>query len=251
MDDTVGALAAQQAELADVLRAMPEVGWGAPTRCTGWDTSDVLLHLVQTDEMAIASAEGRFAEHLTDMAAGIGPTGSVDAGAARMVERHRGVDPGDLHERWRAGSARLVAVLGSMDLSMRVTWVAGELSARTLSTTRLAEAWIHAGDIADAVGVTLAPTDRLRLIARLAWRTLPYAFSSAARELAGPVAMYLSSPQGEPWEFVPSEPARTTVRGRADELCAVAARRLEPAHTSLAAEGPDADAVLALIRTYA
>ena len=44
-----------------------------------------------------------------------------------MVERQRGVAPGELHERWRAGSARLVAVLGAMDLSTRVTWVAGEL----------------------------------------------------------------------------------------------------------------------------
>ena len=120
-----------------------------------------------------------------------------------------------------------------------------------MSTTRLAETWIHAGDIADAAGVTLAPTDRLRLIARLAWRTLPYAFASAGREMAGPVALYLSSPHDAPWEFVPEEPARTTVRGRADELCAVAARRLERAQTSLEADGPDADAVLTLIRTYA
>jgi hypothetical protein len=46
--------------------------------------------------------------------------------------------------------------------------VPGELSARTLATTRLAETWIHAGDVAGALGVTLPPTDRLRPIARLA-----------------------------------------------------------------------------------
>ena len=66
----------------------------------------------------------------------------------------------------------LVEVVGTMDLSARVTWVAGELSARSLATTRLAETWIHTGDVADALGVSLVPTDRLRQIARLAWRTL-------------------------------------------------------------------------------
>jgi hypothetical protein len=34
-------------------------------------------------------------------------------------------------------------------------------------------------------------------------------------------------------------------------LCAVAARRVAPSATSLVGEGPDADAVLALVRTYA
>ncbi len=43
----------------------------------------------------------------------------------------------------------------------------------------------------------------------------------------------------------------TTVRGEGAELCLVAARRLTPAETSLRAEGPDADAVLELVRTYA
>jgi uncharacterized protein (TIGR03084 family) len=138
-----------------------------------------------------------------------------------------------------------------MDLSTRVTWVAGELSARTLTTTRLAETWIHTGDVAGALGVTLTPTDSLRQIARLAWRTLPYAFSSVGRTMAGPVALRLTSPTGDAWDFVPEEPAVTTISGPAVELCAVAARRVDPSSTTLRGEGPDADDVLALIRTYA
>ena len=63
--------------------------------------------------------------------------------------------------------------------------VAGELSARTLASTRLAETWIHTGDIAAGLGVDLVPTDRLWHMARLAWRTLPYAFAQAGRGSAG------------------------------------------------------------------
>jgi len=105
--------------------------------------------------------------------------------------------------------------------------------------------------VADALGVTLVPTDRLRQIARLAWRTLPYAFASEGLTMAGPVGFRLGAPSGGDWVFEPEEPAVTTVTGPAVELCAVAARRVDPSATSLEAEGPDASHVLALVRTYA
>jgi len=251
VDDVVGALAAQQAELSGVLGGLADGDWRAPTRCDGWDVSDVVLHLAQTNEIAIASATGRFAAAVAELGRGGSPAASVDEGAARLVERERGSSHSDLRARWSSGATDLLVVLAGMDLSTRVTWVAGDLSARTLATTRLAETWIHTGDVADALGITLAPTDRLRLIARLAWRTLPYAFASAGLTLSGPVAFRLQGPTGEAWDFVPDEPALTTIDGPATELCAVAARRVDPASTSLRGDGPDARHVLALVRTYA
>jgi uncharacterized protein (TIGR03084 family) len=168
-----------------------------------------------------------------------------------MVERERGAPFEDLVNRWRLAAAGLVATLGGMDLSTRVPWVAGNLSARTLATTRMSETWIHTQDIADAIGVDLVPSDRLKLIARLAWRTLPYAFHSSGLTMTGPVAFRLIGPSGERWEFVPDEPEATTISGSAVDLCAVAARRIDPAATTLAGEGPDVADVLALVRTYA
>jgi uncharacterized protein (TIGR03084 family) len=251
MDAVIDALVDQQAELSGLLVDLADDGWRAPTRCPGWDVADVVLHLAQSNEVAIGSATGRFAEVVAQFAGGIGSSGSVDDGAARMVEKERDIPTAELRERWSSGAARLVEVLRAMDLSTRVTWVAGELSARTLATTRMTETWIHTGDVAGALGVPLAPTDRLRLVARLAWRTLPYAFSSARRTMTGPVAFRLVSPGGQAWDFVPDEIPLTTISGPAEELCAVAARRIEPSATSLRGEGPDADDVLALVRTYA
>lgn len=210
--------------------------------------SDVVLHVAQSNELALGSATGRFPEVSNELTGGMGRPSSIDDGASMMVEGQRGMPPAELLERWTTGAAGLVNVLTALDLSTRVSWVAGVLSARTLATTRLAETWIHAGDVAEALGVDLVATDRLRLIARLAWRTLPYAFASAGQTLAGPVAFQLVSPSGEPWDFLPDD---TAVRGSAIELCAVAARRLDPASTSLVGEGPDAADVLALVRTYA
>lgn len=251
MDEVLQALGAQQAELSDLLDGLVEAQWRSPTRCEGWDVADVVLHLAQTDELAVASATARFASKAEELTDGLAPVGSVDAGAGLMVERQRGLPTAQLLARWSSGAARLLEVLQDMDLSTRVTWVAGQLSARTLATTRMTETWIHTDDVAEALGVALAPTDRLRLIARLAWRTLPYAFSSAGRTLAGPVAFRLVSPEGEEWDLLPDEPAVTTISGPAADLCLVAARRLDPSATSLRGQGPDSAHVLALVRTYA
>jgi uncharacterized protein (TIGR03084 family) len=168
-----------------------------------------------------------------------------------MVARERGHPYEVVRERWTAAGATLVAALNRIDLSTRVPWVAGDLSARTLATARLAETWIHTGDIADALGVDLSPTDRLRFIARLAWRTLPFAFGAAGRSLSGPVAFRLIGPSGKSWEYIPEGTVVTSISGLATDLCAVAARRIKPSATTLIGEGPDATEVLALVRTYA
>ena len=251
MDTLVAALAAQQSELSGIVRDLSDVEWRAPTPCEGWNVADVVLHLAQTDELAIGSATGDFVRAVALLTEGVGAATSVDEGAARMVERERGMPIHEISDRWSSGAARLLHVLDAMDLSTRVTWVAGDLSARTLAATRLAETWIHTGDIGNALNIALAPTDRLRPVARLAWRTLPYAFASAGRSLSGPVAFRLVSPSGEPWDFVPDEPAATSISGPAAELCAVAARRVDRSATSLRGSGPDADDVLDLVRTYA
>jgi uncharacterized protein (TIGR03084 family) len=251
MDEILTALAAQQAELSGLLDDLDEAGWQRPTRCEGWTVADVVLHLAQTNEMAIGSAAGRFAEALDELTVGLPPSESVDDGAAHMVARDRDQPAAAVRARWESGAAELRDLLSRCDPRQRVTWVVGQLSAQTLATTRLAETWIHTGDVAEALGVELEPTDRLRHIARLAWRTLPYAFERSGRSLAGPVAFDLRGPGGEVWRFDPDAEPVTTIRGDATELCAVAGRRVLPDQTALVGEGPDADAVLELVRTYA
>jgi uncharacterized protein (TIGR03084 family) len=251
VDPVVTALAEQQAELSSLLAGVTVSEWNAFTPCQGWRVSDVVLHVAQSDEMAIASLTGRLPPPDEGDARAWSGGSSVDESVAAMVEQERGAPLDDVVERWTSSAGELVGVLDTMDLSSRVRWVVGELSARSLATTRLAETWIHAGDVAAALGVELAPTDRPALVARLAWRTLPSAFASAGRTMRGPVAFHLTSPAGEPWEFQPDEPAVTTVEGTATELCAVAARRRDPRDTSLHGTGPDLTDVLELVRTYA
>src|SRR5256885_2296733 len=252
-DDILTALAEEDDELDNLLAGLDDAGWGQPSRCPGWSIADVVLHLAQTDEMGRASAEQRF----TNAAAEFGnppgalPDASVDDLAGLAVEAERGRPPAEILERWRQARAGQAKALAACEPGTRVPWVSGQLAAITLATTRLAEHWIHAGDVAGALGRAPVATDRLQPIARLAWRTLPYAFARAGRTLSGPVALVLTGPGGQRWEFTPDEPAATTVTGPALDFCLVAARRVEPSATALEARGTDAAAVLELVRTFA
>jgi uncharacterized protein (TIGR03084 family) len=250
--DAAAALAEQLGELAAVLDGLDEAGWAAPSRCAGWSVSDVVLHLAQTNEMAVGSLDGSYSEVVARLAGGLPPVTDVDAGVDAMVAKERGGSPQEVRARWDRSVAAMAAGFEAVDPDEKVTWVAGQLRAGTLAVTRLTETWIHTGDVAAGVGVQLQPADRLWHVARLAWRTLPYAFQRDGRPPPEPVAFHLRAPSGGTWDFVPDDvqPA-TVVRGDGAELCAVASRRVDPADTALIAYGAEPDAVLSLIRTWA
>lgn len=248
--DPVVALREEQDELVRRVEGLDDEELRRPSRCDGWTVADVLLHLAQTNELAVASVEGRPPEVVDRMAAGAPTAGSVDDLAGALVDAQRG-EPAEARDRYLASNDAQVAAFRSVDPAARVRWVAGELAARTLATTRLAETWIHSVDVAVAFGPEPEPTGRLWHVARLAWRTLPYAFSRAGRELSGPVAVELDAPDGGTWRFTSEQPPLTVVRGSAHELCTVAGQRAAAGDTGLVAEGPDAASVLELVRTFA
>lgn len=294
MDDVLSALVEQHAELWGIIDGLDPTGFDRPSLCAGWSVGDVLLHMAQTEEMAIASLEGRLDDGDTPFARALASVGdraddgtgvgggradgdgipselSVDDIADLAVQQERGLPGVRIAGRWWAASHRVEELLAEADPSERVTWVAGPLSVVSLATTRIAECWIHTGDIAEPLGVEQVPGERLRHVARLAWRTLPYAFAQAGRELSAPVAFHLTGPTGDEWRFDPpgaegdaghdddpddsdastDGPEITVVEGDGVELCRVAARRVDPEDTGLEATGPDAEAVLQLVRTYA
>lgn len=249
MDEVVGALREQIDELASLVSGLGDEEWLAPSACPGWSVRDVLLHLAQTNDVAIASVEGRWDEG-TAMWAGV-DAADVDAAAGAAVAGSD-LSPAEVHAWWTRSADAMLAAFERCDPSARVGWVAGELAARTLCTTRLSETWIHATDIAAGLGVDLAPTDRLWHVARLVHRTIPYAFVRAGRDAPGRVRFELTSPTDPSavWTFGDDD-APTVVTGPAFDLCRVAGQRAVATDTALQATGPDADDVLALMRTFA
>ena len=254
MDEIVGALEAQQAELTGLLEGLDDDGWGRPSPCEGWDVADVVLHLVQTNEHGDRQPRGP-ARRASTPRSSTAPTArwatsttgrprwsSCTAARPRPSSSSAGAPgPSDLADRLRAD-----------DPSRRVPWVAGTLSARTLATTRLAETWIHTGDVADALGVELAPTDRLEHIARLAWRTLPYALRAERPHAERPGRLRAHrSRRPDRGRFARRAGHHHRHRPGGRPVRAWPGDAWTRPTTGLVADGPDGAAVLELVRTYA
>lgn len=241
--DVFDDLAAEHAHLEAVLAAIPPQRWDAASGAPGWTVGDVVLHLAQTNELVVASVTGdreQFAR----------PEGvPLDELMDRMVAEERGAPPEEVFRRWRRSAAAALEALRGCPAGTRLHWAAVPLSPRTLAATRIAEHWAHALDVTGPLGVDYPDTARLWHIARLAQRTLPYAFAVAGEE-GGPVRCVLTGPAGERWEFGDAD-APSVITGPAGEFCRVGARRLRPEDTSLRAEGPHAAAALRVLRNYA
>jgi uncharacterized protein (TIGR03084 family) len=243
MMDIFDDLAAEYRQLDAVLESLTPEQWAHPSSAPGWTVSDVVLHLAQTEETVTGPS-------ITDGTALL-PSAetTVDGLADEMVAAERGMPPADLLARWRKCAFATPEALRAHPPGTRLSWVRTPLSPRTLATTRIAEHWAHALDITVPLGIDYPDTARLRHVAWLAHRTLPYAFAVAGLPDA-PVFCDLIAPDGARWTFGdPDAPNRIT--GLASEFCRVGARRLTPEQTGLTAEGPRAADALRAVRNYA
>jgi len=238
-------LAAEQDRLAGILTGLDEKEWLSPSAAAGWTIADVVLHLAQSEEGVIASAAGAAPRGL-----GADAGSTVDDHAAIMVEAQRAA-PGVVFARWQQARQSALAALRTADPRQPLQWVANPLKPATLATTRLAEHWAHGLDITTPLGIEFPDTDRLRHIAWLAHRTLPYALARAG-EPAGPeIRCELTAPDGDgTWAFGPAA-AESVITGLAGVFCRVAAQRLDPAASGLRVAGSHAATALRVIRTYA
>lgn len=252
MDEVLDALEAETGSLSAFLDGLSADQWRSPSACAGWSVSDVVLHLAQSEEGVIGAFDSGNAGILMARYAGeaiAGEGGIVDGIVDAAVKAERSDNPADVLERWRCANSEVIKRFRESEPGLRLNWISVPLSARTLATTRLSEHWIHAMDIRESLGDPVPDTERLWLVARLAWRTIPYAFSQAG-ETAPQVALVLTGPSGEEWRFGEIDP-EVKISGSAGEWCRVAARRLSPEQTSLNASGPESGRVLELVRTYA
>ena len=238
-------LEAEQDRLEKILTGLDEAQWATPSAAAGWTVADVVLHLAQSDEAAAATATHGTLRGGLDAVAG----NTTDERAASAVRNER-AGPAETFSRWQRARQAAMTAMRAADPDRPVQWMVGSVKPATLATTRLAEAWTHGLDIAAPLGADFPDTARLRHIAWLAHRTLPYALSLAGLPAVA-VRCELVAPDGaEGWRFGP-EGAESAITGAAGEFCRVAAQRLDPARSGLEASGPHGATALRLVRTYA
>ncbi len=111
------------------------------------------------------------------------------------------------------------------------------MGAKSFLTARLMECWAHGQDVADALGVERAATDRLRHVARLGVITRGWSYVNRGLEPpADEVRVELIGPSGARWRFGPDD-ATGVVTGPALDFCLVVTQRRHPDDTALQVTG--------------
>ncbi len=237
-------LIAEAMRLESILGLLTEAQWLTESSATGWSVADVVLHLAQSDEGVVASVGG------ANPREGIAALDTVDGWAAQRVNAERAA-PTQVFTRWRQARGAAVSALRAADPQTSLRWVTGPVKPATLATTRLAEYWAHGLDITGPLDIDFPDTSRLRHIAWLAHRTLPYVLAGLALPRRTPVRCSLTAPdEVTTWNFGPDD-TESEISGPAGAFCRVAAQRLDPAASGLQATGPHGATALRAIRTYA
>jgi len=241
------ALAREQTGLQTELGNLATDDWFRPTPAKGWDVRDTVAHLADIDEIAIDTCTAG-PRPLNDFAAQFASPEDTTLWGVLRGRRRSGRE---VLTWWEDTSSRERDVLARVDAAMRIPWGIG-MRRPSLVTARLMETWAHGLDVREAVGLPVVDSDRLRHVAWLGYRALPYAFSFAGRERPpGELRVEVTSPSGdEIWEYGPAD-APNRITGPAGELCRLFAHRISRDEArGLAAEGDGAVAALEVARAF-
>jgi uncharacterized protein (TIGR03084 family) len=236
-------VAAETAVTRALVTGLDEAGWRLATPAPGWDIADQIGHLAFFDQAAV-----RAALHPESFRAELAAVqGDPDTIAARYRD-HSGAQILSWFGRARA---ELLGTFAGLDPAARLPWFGPAMSAASALTARLMETWAHTQDVADALGVTREPTDRLRHVAHMG--VAARAFSYAARGLpvsSVPVHVALTAPSCAIWTWGPAD-AADRVSGPALDFCLLVTQRRHPDDLALTAEGPAAEQWLAIAQAFA
>jgi len=246
MREILADLVAEQQALDQLLQRAPDRDWKRATSAAGWTVQDTISHLAATEERALRAIAGD-----RKLPAEIKATGGVDAYNQAGVETGRSKRPQEVIEWWRHNRAAVVEALSRTPRQTRISWYAGAMGARTFATTRLMETWAHGLDIVAALQREVADTARLRHVAWLGWKTLPYAFAQAGEKYREPIRVELVGPGYARWVFGPEDSGQV-IRGQAGDWCRLVVGRLPKGRENeLAATGPVAATALRVAKAYA
>ena len=118
-------------------------------------------------------------------------------------------------------------------------------------TARLMETWAHGQDVLDALGIERPPTDRLRHIAHLGIRALPYSYSiNQLAQPTEPIRVELCAPSGDQWTWGPPAVA-DRVTGQALDFCLVVTQRRHVLDTGLVVTGSTARQWISIAQAFA
>jgi uncharacterized protein (TIGR03084 family) len=240
-----------RAESADLERLLVPGALAVPTPAAGWTVRDQITHLAWFDGAAARAVTGpeSFREEVrAALAKGL----DTDL----LVRERRSMADAEVLEWFGAARRHLIEVLSSADPAARIPWYGPDMGLVSFTTARLMETWAHGQDVADGLATgghdgKREPADRLRHVAEIGVRALPWSFAVHGRPRPdAAVRVELTLPSGAPWTAGP-EDAADVVRGTALDFCLVVTQRRHPADVSLAVSGPVAEEWISIAQAFA
>ena len=238
-----------QAETADLVRILvPMTGalWDQETPATGWTIRDQVGHLAFFDETGTLAATDEQA-----FRASAAVLMKADPGAAGL-DRARAMKPAELLSWFMSVRGSMIATFRALDGKTRLPWYGPAMAATSFATARLMETWAHGQDIADTVGATRTPTDRLKHIAHIGVRARPFSYATNGREVPeGAIRVRLRSPSGATWSWNDEAGDENSVMGDALDFCLMVTQRRHVNDTNLVVTGPLANDWVAIAQAFA
>ncbi|MGJ9422422.1 TIGR03084 family metal-binding protein [Aeromicrobium sp. CF3.5] len=252
LEEVLADLGAESEQLDGWVSELPDggptdEGWRTVTTPEGWTVAHQVAHLHWTDSASIAAIAGGTDFETMLATASTDPTGFVDAEAERLAQ----TPPAELLTAWRRGRADLAEVLREVPDGVKIAWFGPPMSPTSMATARFMETWAHSQDVAEALGVDVPRTDRVRHVCHLGVRTRGFAYLMRGLDVPdAEIRVELDSPGGETWTWGP-EDAPDRVTGDGWDFALLAARRRHRDDVDVRAFGAAADEWLDLAQTFA
>ena len=246
-DPVVDDLQAESDALDALVARLPAERWTLATPAAGWTIAHQVGHLLWTDRVALMSItdEAAFGELVAAASA------TIDTFVDDAADELAALSPTQLLADWRSTRHALHAALRTVPEGRKLLWFGPPMSAPSMATARLMETWAHGLDVADALGVQVPPSARLKSIAHLGVRTRDFAFTvHGLTPPAEPFRVDLTAPDGGLWSWGP-EDAPQRVSGSALDFCQLVTQRRPRAELDVTADGPEARKWLEIAQAFA
>ncbi len=245
--DVLTDLADEGADLDALVAPLAAEQWATPTPAVGWTVAHQIGHLAWTDEVSLLAATDADAFRTALAATAAQPFDAVDGAAAERAAQ----PPITLLAAWRHGRVAVTQALSAVPDGVKLPWFGPPMSATSMATARIMETWAHGQDVADALSVHRAPSDRLRHVAHIGVRTRNFAYVVNDRTPpSAEVRVELVGPSGELWTWGP-EDATQHVAGPALDFCLLVTQRRHRADLHLVTAGAQADEWLDIAQAFA
>ncbi|MFI7465906.1 TIGR03084 family metal-binding protein [Nonomuraea sp. NPDC049646] len=239
-------LAADGDQLDALVSGLDAQQWKLPTPAPGWTIADQIAHLAFIFRLATAAATD--AKAFAAMTAGAEK--NFDGAVNAALKAFENDSPDTLLAKWRAGRSEVHAGLAAVPAGEVVPWLVNPLPPIVLACAGIMETFAHGQDVADALGVRLERTDRLRHLVVFAVLTRDFGYLS--RGLTPPAEEFrfeITGPSGEVWAYGPEDAAQR-VSGPAEDFCLLVTRRRHRADVAVTATGAEADRWLDIAQAY-